>query len=1076
MPTFAEPQWVHAIWLVIAFAAALLWLNRRSARALDRLLSPVMQDRLVARPQRRWLAIALIGVSGLFLVFALMRPQWGRHFVKTPRVGAQIMICLDVSKSMLAEDTAPNRLERAKAEIADLLSYLKDDSVGLTAFAGKATVVCPLTPDFGFYRMVLDSVGPQSVARGGTSLEAPIREALEGFRDEGNASRLIVLITDGEDHDTHPLDAAKAAAERGIRILAIGFGDEAGSPVYVTDPRTGARVQLRTADGQPVISRLDGDMLRKIALETGGAYVPAGTGVLNLESIYVAHIAPLIRGRLEDQGRLVKREGFQWPLLAAIVCLLAAAIVAGKVTPPPAAITAVLLLACVPAARAADTINPRQVYNEALASLNEGKLDDADKHFLDAREHAGTDAQARFSATYNLGWVEVRRADAVLEKTPEEALDHLERAADWFRDAVRLDPQDKFARENLQILTRRILALADSLRKDDTDDFARRLDELIDRQRTVTASAQSAVERVAALDNPNIPDYLLDEFKGLEAEQRRVLSELDRFMQDAATEIDRLRAIDESKRTPEQSMRFAQLSNMMQYLHDASQRVGQARTQFRERQADRGYRRASAGLDRMKQARDMLRNVVEVLGTLLTEAGATARQTGDLSATTRPAWLTSDYLKEHHEAVVERTDMLFARMDAGRKAGEKQPPKDDTQKKLLERINEAAPLVAEGRDAFREAVEALGAEKGRDAFAADVRGLERLAAARELFLDVRGLIEAMYADERRMAAAVHEESVPFEEYLSLVEKLQDANHKRGERLGQMLDDRLAELNAAATRPAGAGASATQPAGPDQNAEAEKQQYELAKSVLARVMKTFAETDSALHARKADAAKPLIDRGVEQLETLRRLFFSIVEHLKETAQRQTQLADDTRDAATLNDAPAEPLASRQKELSTISRQLADSLRTQSRQQGPTPGAGLGAPQGAAGGQDAAQRLLQAAKSVDQAAGAMDDAAGQLDAHPPDLKKAADPQQTAINKLIEAIALLEPPQPQQQQQQQSQQEQSQGEQQKKEEDKQKQQQQQQMDLRHLLQSVRDRAAQREHDRQRRPAGYQPVEKDW
>jgi len=169
---FAEPQWVHAVWVVAAAMIALIALERRGGRALERLVSPALQARLVTRPTplRRWLRLAFLGVAALSLVVALMRPQWGVEFVKSPQISAEIMIALDVSKSMLAEDVAPNRLERAKAEIRDLLAYLDGDQVGLIAFAGRASVVSPLTPDFGFVRMVLDGLGPHMVSRGGTRL------------------------------------------------------------------------------------------------------------------------------------------------------------------------------------------------------------------------------------------------------------------------------------------------------------------------------------------------------------------------------------------------------------------------------------------------------------------------------------------------------------------------------------------------------------------------------------------------------------------------------------------------------------------------------------------------------------------------------------------------------------------------------------------------------------------------------------------------------------------------------------------------------------------------------------------
>ena len=501
---FAAPQHVHWIWLLLVVVGALVWLESRGSAALDRFLSRVMRRRLVARPSRarRLLRIGLLGASGLALIVALMRPQFGMRFVHTPRVGAEIMVCLDVSKSMLAADVAPNRLGRAKAEVDDLLHYLDGDHVGLIAFAGKATVLCPLTPDFGFLELCLRSAGPQSVARGGTNLEAPILEALAGFRGEADVSRAILLITDGEDHDSFPLEAAKAAAQRGVRILAIGFGDEAGSKILVEDPKTGARETLRDADGKPVISRLDGETLRKMALATGGAYIPAGTGALDLASIYDAHIARLTRGELDDRGHMVRSEGFQAAVLAALLLLLASVAVAstgsrrtGVVA--PLVVLGVLVGLAAPA-RADETGDMRTRYNRGARALAAGDLDVAARELKAARRATGSDGEARYAAAYDLGWVEVRRAAAKLQGEPKTALGHLHAAADWFRDAVRLRPEREDARRNLDIVTRRILQLADALAKKDPRDVAARIDEIVRAQRALMPGLAEAVQRERA--------------------------------------------------------------------------------------------------------------------------------------------------------------------------------------------------------------------------------------------------------------------------------------------------------------------------------------------------------------------------------------------------------------------------------------------------------------------------------------------------------------------------------------------------------------------------------------------------
>ena len=326
---FAEPQFIHALWGVAVLALALIALERRAGNQFRALVSDVLQAQLVVGPSsgQRYTRHGFLILACTFAVLALMRPQWGFEFVKSPRASAELMIALDVSRSMLAEDVAPNRLERAKSEVRDLLEFLVGDRVGLIAFAGRASVLAPMTPDFGFFRLVLDSVGPNSVGLGGTRLEEPIRKAIGGFKATGDVARVLLLITDGEDQDSFPIEAAKEAALRGIRIIAIGFGSESGSEIPITDPETGARTLLRDSDGNVVRTRLDGETLREIALITDGVYVPAGLRSLDLESIYDQHIAGLMRAEIDDEGRVIRSEGFQWFVLAAIICLVISVLV-----------------------------------------------------------------------------------------------------------------------------------------------------------------------------------------------------------------------------------------------------------------------------------------------------------------------------------------------------------------------------------------------------------------------------------------------------------------------------------------------------------------------------------------------------------------------------------------------------------------------------------------------------------------------------------------------------------------------------------------------------------------------------
>ena len=325
---FAAPQWAHAVWPSLALLAALAWLELRRGDALGRFLSKTMQRRLAqgASVGRRVAKLGLALATLLFGVVALMRPQTpgGVEAVPTRKTGADIVVALDVSNSMLAEDAAPNRLARAKADIAEFVDRVDGHRVGLVAFAGRAAVLSPLTTDYGFFHLVLRDVAPGAAQRGGTRLGEAIRRGVATFGANRGAARLMLLITDGEDHDSFPLDAAQEALEAGVRIVAIGFGSEEGSEIAVTDPATGAKRVLLDEDGAVVKSRLDGETLREVALRTEGVYVPAGTSAIDLEAIVEAHVEPLVA---EVASRVLRRaptEHYFWFVLAALACLVGA--------------------------------------------------------------------------------------------------------------------------------------------------------------------------------------------------------------------------------------------------------------------------------------------------------------------------------------------------------------------------------------------------------------------------------------------------------------------------------------------------------------------------------------------------------------------------------------------------------------------------------------------------------------------------------------------------------------------------------------------------------------------------------
>lgn len=324
--TWGHRDRVHLLWAVLVLVGIVAALEWHGRDALGRFLSPLMQRRLVTRPSlgRTIARLALLTLAMFAMVLALMRPRslHAGETVISARFAADVVVVLDVSKSMLAEDVAPNRLVRARAEIAEMIKQLPGQRVGLVAFAGRAATLCPLTSDQAFFNLALRGVDTRTVAKGGTRIGDAVRTAVKTF-PTGPGAKLIVLITDGEDHESNPLDAARVAKDAGVRIVAVGLGSEEGSPIVITDPKTGARTQL-SHDGQPVISRLDGETLRKMALETGGAYVPAGTSALDLESIVRENITPILRAEADRGLRVVPTEEYPWMVALALAALLAA--------------------------------------------------------------------------------------------------------------------------------------------------------------------------------------------------------------------------------------------------------------------------------------------------------------------------------------------------------------------------------------------------------------------------------------------------------------------------------------------------------------------------------------------------------------------------------------------------------------------------------------------------------------------------------------------------------------------------------------------------------------------------------
>lgn len=318
---FQHPQRAWILLVCLALLLMMIWRIMTRKSGLGAFIGEAMQTRLVSQPTQsmRILQVICLALSAFAFVIALMQPQIvKKETVAHAKTAANIFVALDVSKSMLAADVTPDRLERAKSEIRDMLPAFSQHRVGLLAFAGRTTVLSPLTMDHGFFRLVLDSASPYSVTLGGTNIGEVIRKGTQLLSAQ-EGPKALILITDGEDHDSYPEEAAEAARQAGVVIVAVGFGSETGSTIDILDRETGIKKRVIDASGNAVISKLDGALLRKIALTTNGVYVPAGTGVLDLEGILQKHILPLVDPTAQIQVKEMRVDLFPWILAFALI-------------------------------------------------------------------------------------------------------------------------------------------------------------------------------------------------------------------------------------------------------------------------------------------------------------------------------------------------------------------------------------------------------------------------------------------------------------------------------------------------------------------------------------------------------------------------------------------------------------------------------------------------------------------------------------------------------------------------------------------------------------------------------------
>ena len=328
---FAYAHMLPLLWLVPLLVIFLIMAFRRRRRALMIFVREELAEKLTVSVSRRkqTLKAALVVLAVLLTVLALARPQYGQKLQMTKRKGMDIVIVMDTSESMLAEDIKPNRLERAKHEVSTLIDRLQGDRIALVAFAGQSFIQCPLTLDYGAAKMFLDIMDTNLIPEPGTAIGKSIETAIGVFDQQERKYKVMILITDGEDHRSDPLAAAKKAAEEGIRIYTIGVGSPGGVPIPIRGQQGGLLEYKKDRRGETVMSKLDEMTLQNIALETDGKYFRATMGEMELDRI-LEDLSKMEKRELKSRELALGEDRYQFFVLATVLLLTAEAMLGDR--------------------------------------------------------------------------------------------------------------------------------------------------------------------------------------------------------------------------------------------------------------------------------------------------------------------------------------------------------------------------------------------------------------------------------------------------------------------------------------------------------------------------------------------------------------------------------------------------------------------------------------------------------------------------------------------------------------------------------------------------------------------------
>jgi len=497
---FLERHLVHFEYTQILWLTALVvpmlglffgWAWRRRSERVAQFIHANLVEQLTLGLSaiRRKAKLILLLVVVLLLFLALARPKGGYELQKTETRSLDILVAVDTSRSMLATDQSPNRLERAKLAVLDLMRLAKRDRLGLIAFSGTAFLQCPLTIDRNAFIQNVNLLSTDIIPQGGTAISEAITEALRTFKKEEDNHKVLVLMTDGEDHEAGVTEAAEKANNIGMKIFTIGLGSPEGELIQLPNPQTGRLEFLKDESGNVVKSRLNETLLRKLSTDTGAFYLPL-QGADTMERLYEAGLAGLTPNRVENQMTKRYIERYQWLLGLAIFLLLGEMLLGeGRRPSPkssPAALAALGLLLAAPAALATPADARRAMeqddfgralrfyekllvespedarlhYNAGAAAYGAGDFEKARNHFNSTLASPEAPLPLQQRAFYNLGNAMFRLGETT-ENPDDKAkrwIDALKKYEGAFELSQQLEktPDDEDAQFNTDIVKKRL--------------------------------------------------------------------------------------------------------------------------------------------------------------------------------------------------------------------------------------------------------------------------------------------------------------------------------------------------------------------------------------------------------------------------------------------------------------------------------------------------------------------------------------------------------------------------------------------------------------------------------------------